>query len=149
MSSDSLISMTEDDIIYDWNSVKRRGALFPKPIELCDETLRDGIQSPSVVDPPIETKFEMVELMDALGVTVADIGLPGAGARAVEDVTAIAKFMRDNKLNMIPTCAARTSASLPASWLCQRRISRWLDQPAAIPAREVLRLSPVTSRLLS
>ena len=44
------------DLIYDWNEVKRRGKVFPKKVELCDETLRDGIQSPSVVDPSIETK---------------------------------------------------------------------------------------------
>ncbi len=99
----------DDDIIYDWNEVKRRGRIFnQKHIELCDETLRDGIQSPSVVDPPIETKLEMVDLMEQLGITTADIGLPGAGPRAVEDVTVIAKHMRDNKMKMIPTCAART-----------------------------------------
>jgi 2-isopropylmalate synthase len=97
-----------DDIIYDWNNVKRKGKVFPKAIELCDETLRDGIQSPSVVDPSIETKCEMVGLMDQLGVTVADIGLPGAGARAVEDVTRIAEFMRDERLRVKATCAART-----------------------------------------
>lgn len=96
------------DLIYDWNEANRRGRVFPKPIELCDETLRDGIQSPSVVDPPVETKLEMVELMDKLGITIADIGLPGAGPRAVEDVTLIAKFMRDNKLKMKANCAART-----------------------------------------
>lgn len=96
------------NLIYDWNEAKRRGKVFPKPIELCDETLRDGIQSPSVVDPPIETKLEMVELMDKLGITTADIGLPGAGPRAVEDVTRIAKHIRDNKLKILPNCAART-----------------------------------------
>ncbi len=101
-------SIADGDIIYDWNNVKRRGRIFNKKIELCDETLRDGIQSPSVVDPPIETKFEMVHLMDNLGITVADIGLPGAGPRAVEDVTRIATYMRDEKLTMQATCAART-----------------------------------------
>ena len=97
-----------NDIIYDWNERKRRGTVFQKPIELCDETLRDGIQSPSVVDPPVETKCEMVELMDKLGITVADVGLPGAGQRAVEDVTTICEFIRDQKLKIHPTCAART-----------------------------------------
>lgn len=97
-----------DDLIYDWNEAQRRAKVFPKPVELCDETLRDGIQSPSVVDPPIETKLEMIELMDKLGITIADIGLPGAGPRAVEDVTRIATHMRDNKLSMKANCAART-----------------------------------------
>lgn len=98
----------EADLIYDWNETKRRGRVFPKRIELCDETLRDGIQSPSVVDPPIETKLEMVELMENLGITIADIGLPGAGQRAVDDVKQIAIHMRDNKMKMMANCAART-----------------------------------------
>jgi 2-isopropylmalate synthase len=99
---------TRDNVIYDWNEVKHRGEVFTKKIELCDETLRDGIQSPSVVDPAVETKCEMVALMDDLGITVADIGLPGAGQRAVDDVTTIAKYVRDNKLKIGLTCAART-----------------------------------------
>ena len=102
------VQPADDDIIYDWNEIDRKGKVFGKKVELCDETLRDGIQSPSVVDPPIETKFEMVDLMDKLGITIANIGLPGAGPRAVEDVTAIAKYMRDNKLSMKANCAART-----------------------------------------
>jgi 2-isopropylmalate synthase len=102
--------MTTGDpqIIHDWNEVKRRGSVFPKKIELCDETLRDGIQSPSVVDPPIETKLEMLELMDKLCITTADVGLPGAGQRAVDDVTKLVKHIRDQKLKIIPNCAART-----------------------------------------
>lgn len=103
-----MTEMHVDEIMYDWNNVKRKGKVFPKPIELCDETLRDGIQSPSVVDPSIETKCEMVGLMDKLGITVADIGLPGAGERAVEDVTRIAEYIRDERLSVKPTCAART-----------------------------------------
>jgi 2-isopropylmalate synthase len=96
------------DIIHDWNEQARRGRVFMKPVELCDETLRDGIQSPSVVDPPIETKKELIELMESLSITTADIGLPGAGQRAVDDVKALAIHMRDNKMKMVPNCAART-----------------------------------------
>lgn len=103
-----MTELSKDQLIYDWNEAQRRARVFDKPIELCDETLRDGIQSPSVVDPPIETKLEMVELMDKLGITIADIGLPGAGPRAVEDVTRIAKHIRDNKLSLKANCAART-----------------------------------------
>jgi 2-isopropylmalate synthase len=106
--SETMQALTQNDIIYDWNEVKHKGPVFPKAIELCDETLRDGIQSPSVVDPAIETKLEMVELMDKLGITIADIGLPGAGPRAVEDVTRIATHIRDQKLNLKANCAART-----------------------------------------
>ena len=99
---------TTNDIIFDWNERKRRGWVFPKKVELCDETLRDGIQSPSVVDPPIETKLEILELQNALGITTSDIGLPGAGPRAVEDVKRLATHIRDNKMTIIPNCAART-----------------------------------------
>lgn len=95
-------------LIYDWNEVKRHAQPFPKPVELCDETLRDGIQSPSVVDPPIATKIEMLELMNDLGVTIANIGLPGAGPRAVDDVTQLACHIRDQNLNIQANCAART-----------------------------------------
>jgi 2-isopropylmalate synthase len=97
-----------NDIIFDWNERKRRGKVFAKKVELCDETLRDGIQSPSVVDPPIETKIEMLELMDKLGITTADVGLPGAGPRAVDDVKQLVTHIRDHKLKLVPNCAART-----------------------------------------
>lgn len=100
--------MTDSSIIHDWNEQKRRGKVFAKKIELCDETLRDGIQSPSVVDPPIEVKLEMLELQSKLGITVSDIGLPGAGQRAVDDVTRLAAHIRDRKLDILANCAART-----------------------------------------
>jgi isopropylmalate/homocitrate/citramalate synthase len=99
--------INREGLIYDWNRV---GADFvpPQPIQLDDETLRDGIQSPSVTDPPIEEKKHLLTLMDALGIDTADVGLPGAGPRAVEDVTALSAFIRDRKLRIRPNCAART-----------------------------------------
>jgi 2-isopropylmalate synthase len=96
------------DLVYDWNEVKRTGKVFPKKVELFDETLRDGLQSPSVVDPPIEVKLEIVELMAAVGITMADVGLPAAGQRAVDDVTAIARHVRDRKLPLQLAAAGRT-----------------------------------------
>ena len=102
------LAADQAELIYDWNEVKRRGRVFPKTVELCDETLRDGIQSPSVVDPSIEVKKELIELMDKLGITVANIGLPGAGPRAVDDVKALATHIRDKRLQIGATCAART-----------------------------------------
>src|SRR5690606_1313077 len=83
--------MKEQDLIYDWNRVD--GApVAPEGhlVELDDETLRDGLQSPSVQDPPIEQKIELLHIMAALGIHTADIGLPGAGPRAVADVRALA-----------------------------------------------------------
>lgn len=99
----------ESELIYDWNSVEKVAPLSPKrDVRFFCETLRDGIQSPSVVDPDIGDKMRMVELANDLGIHHIDIGLPGAGHRAIEDCTVLAKFIRDNKLAIKPACAART-----------------------------------------
>ncbi|HTR51707.1 MAG TPA: LeuA family protein [Kofleriaceae bacterium] len=101
--------MEDRDLIYDWNSVEKNAPLSPKRrVQFLDETLRDGIQSPSVVDPSIDDKLRLVELANELGIDTMDIGLPGAGKRAVEDVTTIASHIRDGKLRVKASCAART-----------------------------------------
>jgi len=101
--------MDDNDLIYDWNSVEKVAKLSPKRrIQFLDETLRDGIQSPSVVDPAIDDKLRLVDLANELGIDTMDIGLPGAGRRAVEDVTTIAEHIRDGKLRVKASCAART-----------------------------------------
>ena len=103
--------MTEIDrstLIYDWNE---KGQPLPertRPIELDDESLRDGLQNPSVVDPTLDEKREILHLMDRLGIHTADLGLPGAGPRAQEAVTALAIEIRDSKLSIAANCAART-----------------------------------------
>ncbi|MBW2462909.1 MAG: 2-isopropylmalate synthase, partial [Deltaproteobacteria bacterium] len=100
------------ELIYDWNEVDRKGTVFgEKCFELHDETLRDGIQNPSVVDPGIGDKLEILHLMDELGVYSSDVGLPGAGQRALEDVTRLVQEIVDQKLSIIPTCAGRTMIS--------------------------------------
>jgi 2-isopropylmalate synthase len=98
-------------LIYDWNEKERRGLLLRKPVRLVDETIRDGIQSPSVRDPSIEQKMELVRLMDRLGIEVVDLGLPGAGKRAQDDVETLLRFMVEEKLRITPNCAARTVAA--------------------------------------
>ena len=98
----------QDELIYDWNEAERRGPVFPRPFELHDETLRDGIQSPSVKDPTIEQKVRILHLMNDLGITTANIGLPGAGPRAKEDVTRLAREIVDHKLSIKANCACRT-----------------------------------------
>jgi len=94
-------------LIFDWN---RAGESFApgRRVELDDETLRDGLQSPSVTHPSIGEKQELLVLMDSLGIDTADVGLPGAGPRAVEDATALAAFIRDRRLAIRPNCAGRT-----------------------------------------
>jgi 2-isopropylmalate synthase len=101
--------MDEQSLIYDWN---RSETTFDwstaTGVQLDDETLRDGLQNPSVVDPPIDAKVRLLHLMDRLGVDTADIGLPGAGPRSVEAVTALAKEIVDSRLSVRANCAART-----------------------------------------
>ncbi len=96
------------DLIYDWNEQKRHGPVIPKKPEFDDETLRDGIQSPSVTDPSIEDKLRILHLQAKIGVTTSDIGLPGAGQRAFEDVKRLAREIVDQKLDMQANCACRT-----------------------------------------
>jgi 2-isopropylmalate synthase len=96
-----------DHLIYDWNRHAPAGPL-PLRVQLDDETLRDGLQSPSVTDPPVERKKHLLHLMDALGIDTADVGLPGAGPRAVEDVTALCREIIDGRLKIGANCAART-----------------------------------------
>ena len=99
----------DHELIYDWNSVDKVAPLSPKRrIQFLDETLRDGIQSPSVVDPSIEDKLRLVDLANDLGIDTMDIGLPGAGARAIQDVTVIAEHIKAAKLRVKASCAART-----------------------------------------
>ncbi|MGE3163495.1 MAG: LeuA family protein [Planctomycetota bacterium] len=95
------------DLIYDWNTVEPDAPL-PRGIEFDDETLRDGLQSPSVTDPPIEKKIEILHLMESLGIHTANVGLPGAGPRAVADVTRLVQEIADSRLRIRPNCAART-----------------------------------------
>ncbi|MBE7450979.1 MAG: 2-isopropylmalate synthase [Kofleriaceae bacterium] len=109
MSTSNDSELSERELIYDWNSVEKVAPLSPRrKVTFLDETLRDGIQSPSVVDPTIDDKLRLVELASALGIHHIDIGLPGAGARAVEDCTIIARHIRDARLPIKPACAART-----------------------------------------
>lgn len=98
-------------LIYDWNEKDRRGPVLRKPPRFVDETIRDGIQSPSVRDPSIEQKMELVRLMDQMGVHVVNLGLPGAGKRAQEDVERLLRFIVEERLRILPNCAARTVAA--------------------------------------
>ena len=96
------------DLIYDWNKNHPPGLKPPGPILLNDESLRDGLQSPSVRDPSVAEKIEILHLMEALGVDFLDLGLPGAGARAVEAVTALAREIQSHRMKIRANCAART-----------------------------------------
>src|SRR5437764_2232624 len=100
--------MNTSDLIYDWNQQDGGAPRLTGPVLLNDETLRDGLQSPSVRDPSIEQKIEILHLMEDLGINSLDLGLPGAGVRAIEHVTALASEIVRHKLNIKANCAART-----------------------------------------
>ena len=99
---------TEDRLIYDWAANPDAPAPAPRVAMLDDETLRDGLQSPSVVDPPVELKVEMLHLMNGLGIETADVGLPGAGPRQREAVERLCREIGDNRLRIRANCAGRT-----------------------------------------
>jgi len=96
------------ELIYDWNRAYVQSLKPAGRVLLNDETLRDGLQSPSVRDPTIPEKIKILHLMESLGINFLDIGLPGAGPRAVEHVEALAREIGNARLKIKPNCAART-----------------------------------------
>lgn len=97
----------ERDIVHDWN-VQGRTRWNLGQVEVHDETLRDGIQCPSVTDPEIGVKKDVIRRLARLGVASVNVGLPGAGPRAVEDSTILVEMVRDEELPIRVGCAART-----------------------------------------
>jgi 2-isopropylmalate synthase len=97
-------------LIYDWNTI---GAPEPpnEAVMLDDETLRDGLQSPSVHAPDIDQKIHILQIIDALAIDTADIGLPGAGPHVVADVERLARAIVEGRLSVRANCAARTLVS--------------------------------------
>ena len=100
--------MSENEWIYDWNLAGQIPIPPGTKILVNDETLRDGLQNPSIHDPTIEEKIEILHLMEALGIDSVNIGLPGAGPRAAKDVEALAREIARCKMRIKPNCAART-----------------------------------------
>lgn len=100
--------MPASELIYDWNEIEQRTVAPKRRISFDDETLRDGLQSPSVCEPSVEKKIELLHLMDAIGIDTADIGLPGAGGTHAAGVERLAREIADKKLRIRPNCAART-----------------------------------------
>ncbi|HEX7425159.1 MAG TPA: LeuA family protein [Terriglobales bacterium] len=95
-------------LIFDWASAGPRTTSWPAHVMLDDETLRDGLQSPSVTDPPVAAKVEILHLMENLGIETVDVGLPGAGARQREAVLALCREISGRRMRIRPNCAART-----------------------------------------
>ena len=95
-------------LIYDWNHDQAPPDADRPVAMLNDETLRDGLQSPSVRTPTVEQRIAILHHMDALGIDTADIGLPGAGPRVAKDVEHLARAIVDGRLRIHANCAART-----------------------------------------
>ncbi len=94
--------------IYDWNLAAAPPIAPGTRVLLNDETLRDGLQNPSVFDPSIEEKIEILHLMESLGIDSLNIGLPGAGPRAAAHTEALAREIATNRMRIRPNAAART-----------------------------------------
>ncbi|MEC9090836.1 MAG: LeuA family protein [Candidatus Thermoplasmatota archaeon] len=107
--------MEEQDLIYDWNSIdyeiERNPSNHPHELWFDDETLRDGLQSPSARNPSIEEKIELIDFMERLGIQKVDLGLPGAGPFHIEHIDAMLQHMGDNEYSIRPGCAVRTVVS--------------------------------------
>jgi isopropylmalate/homocitrate/citramalate synthase len=103
--------MPQNEWIFDWNLESVPAIPAGTRVLLNDETLRDGLQNPSVHDPGIEEKIEILHLMESLGIDSVNIGLPGAGPRAFADVEALAREIVTTRMKIRPNCAARTMES--------------------------------------
>jgi 2-isopropylmalate synthase len=100
--------LSQNEWIYDWNGATPPAIPPGTRVLLDDETLRDGLQNPSVFDPGIEEKIEILHLMESLGIDAVNIGLPGAGPRACEHAEALAREIATQRMKIKPNCAART-----------------------------------------
>jgi 2-isopropylmalate synthase len=102
------MAVPHSDLIFDWNAARGAELSTGRRVLLNDETLRDGLQSPSVRDPEIEDKLEILHLMEALGIDALDLGLPGAGPRARAHVERLAREIVGQRMKIGANCAART-----------------------------------------
>ncbi len=107
--------MKESELIYDWNAIDyeiaRNPSNHPHGVWFDDETLRDGLQSPSARNPEIEQKIELIDYMEKLGIQKVDLGLPGAGPFHIGHIDAMLTHMGENGYELRPGCAVRTVVS--------------------------------------
>lgn len=104
--------LQEKDLIHDWNivdyKIERDASNHPHDVWFDDETLRDGLQSPSARNPTIEQKIELLDYMEKLGIQKVDLGLPGAGPFHIEHIDAMLSHISENDYSIRPGCAVRT-----------------------------------------
>ena len=102
--------MSHDSLVYDWNA-GGASAWAARRVELLDETLRDGLQSPSAQNPKLEQKLEGLRRMARLGVSAVNLGLPSVSPAAREEAEQMLRMIRDERLDLLPVCAGRTLPS--------------------------------------
>ena len=104
--------MDEKDLIFDWNAIdyeiERKSSNHPHDVWFDDETLRDGLQSPSARNPTIDEKIELIDYMEKLGIQKVDLGLPGAGSFHVKHMDSMLTHMTENSYDLRPGCSVRT-----------------------------------------
>lgn len=104
--------MDTSKLIYDWNvidyEINRNPANHPHGVWFDDETLRDGLQSPSARNPTIEEKTELLTYMEKLGIQKVDLGLPGAGPFHREHINAMLSHITESDFQIRPGAAVRT-----------------------------------------
>jgi len=107
--------MDERALIFDWNTIEydisRDSNNHPHGIWFDDETLRDGLQSPSARNPTISQKIELLTYMEKLGIQKVDLGLPGAGPFHLEHIDAMLSHITENDFSIRPGAAVRTLMS--------------------------------------
>jgi 2-isopropylmalate synthase len=109
--TDPALEDRASELIFDWNEVNRKGRIIPPNATFFDETLRDGLQNPSVKDPGIERKLAILHLIEDLGIHMADIGLPGSSKRAYDDCLRMCQEVVNCKMKLRIAFAGRTVVS--------------------------------------
>jgi 2-isopropylmalate synthase len=123
-----------EKLIYDWNQAGSFSFPPVGTVTLNEETLRDGLQNPSVYDPPAGDKIEILHLMEELGIEAVNIGLPGAGVRSYADAETLAREIAGTRMKIRPNCAARTREEdiRPIAELSQRAGIAWAAFPGSV-----------------
>jgi 2-isopropylmalate synthase len=89
-------TMHSSDLIYDWNPPPSG---TPKPIQICDETLRDGLQGGVRRTPILPEKLALLAYSDALGLAEAVVGFP-AQEISYQDALSICQGAQQQSLKL-------------------------------------------------
>lgn len=97
-----------EPLVHDWDE---GDAGRPVPtVALCDETLREGLQSASSRQPSVDERVEFLNLLGRLGIGTANVGFPGAGRKALDETRSLCREVAAGRLDLQLQCAARTRA---------------------------------------